>query len=260
MSISLIRHSRWTELRLADPPRNLLDRPLLQELIAALDELATDQAPPLLLAAEGKHFSTGYSVGEIPEEIFHRDPEVRATAPFEQVMAKLVAYPSPVVASVQGDAWGGAVELLCCTDLRVAADHVRLAVPSARLGLVYSHTGVRRMMRAFGDPLAREMLFTGEAVDAPRAAHAGFFARVVAAADLEATATELLTSLAKGAPRALRGTRRMLNLLAEHEILPEAALAEIAELRHASWSGGEFRAAREAFLSGAPSPFTRDQG
>lgn len=252
----LAEHERWTELRLARPPRNVLDRPMLEALAAALDGLAARAEPPLLLlAAEGRHFSTGYAIGEIPEEIFHRDPRVRAAHPFEQVMAKLVHYPSPVVAAVQGDAWGGAVELLACADLRVAAAKVRLGVPPVRLGLVYSHTGLRRLLRGFGSPLVREMLLTGEAIGAERAERAGFFNRTVPAADLAAAATGLLEQVARGGPRALRGTRRILTLLEEAEVLPDAVVDEIAELRHASWSGDEFRTAREAFLEGRPSPF-----
>jgi len=254
MPVRIVAHPGWTEVHLDRPPRNVLDRPLLQALITALDELAST-APLLLLSAAGKHFSTGYAVGEIPEEIFHRDPQVRASAPFEQVMEKLVHYPAPVVAAVQGDAWGGAVELLACTDLRVAAAGVRLAVPPVRLGLVYSHTGLRRMLRGFGSPLVREMLLTGETIDAARALAAGFFNRVVPAEELDAAATRLLEQVARGGPGALRGTRRILNLLEEAEVLPDHVLDEIAELRHASWSSAEFTSARDAFLAREPSPF-----
>ena len=84
-------------------------------------------------------------------------------------MDRLVDYPAPIVAAVQGDAYGGAVELLACADLRVAATGVRLGVPPVRLGLVYSHTGLRRLLRGFGSPLVREMLLTGEAISAERA-------------------------------------------------------------------------------------------
>ena len=248
------RHPRWVELCLTRPPRNVLDRPTLEALVAALDELAP-QAPLLLLSAAGRHFSTGYSVGEIPEEIFHRDPTVRASHPFEQVMEKLVSYPAPVVAAVQGDAWGGAVELLACTDLRVAAAGVRLGVPPVRLGLVYSHTGLRRMLRGFGSALLKEMVLTGEPIMADRAREAGFFNRVVPPEDLAAAASELLEKMARGGPQALRGTRRILMLLEEAEVLPDHVLEEIALLRHRSWSSAEFTGARDAFLEGRPSPF-----
>ena len=253
-------HPRWTELRLSRPPRNVLDRPMLEALVEALDDLAAADPPLLLLSSEGRHFSTGYAVGEIPEEIFHLDHEVRAAHPFEQVMEKLLHYPAPVVAAVQGDAWGGAVELLACTDLRVAARGVRLGVPPVRLGLVYSHTGLRRLLRGFGSSLLREMILTGEPIDAMRARAAGFFNRVVPASDLRKTAAELLTRVAQGGPSALRGTRRILTLLEEAEVLPDHVLEEIAELRHASWSSEEFTRARDAFLEGKPSPFATDDG
>lgn len=255
MSLEINHKPRWTELALNQPPRNVLDREMLTALVKALAELVTDDAPLLLIKANGKHFSTGYSIKDIPEEVFHRDPEVRAQAPFEQMMARLSSYPAPIVAAVQGDAYGGAVEMLACCDLRLAAEGVRLGVPSARLGLVYSHTGLRRMIRGFGSPLVREMLMTGEAVSAARAYEVGFFNRRVPMKELEETTDQFMETLAKGAPNALRGTRRILNLLGEAETLPQEALSEIADIRHASWSGEEFEKAREAFINKRPSPF-----
>ena len=259
MPLEIHPRTRWTELVLNRPPRNVLDREMLTALVAALDELAASAAPLLLIKANGKHFSTGYSIKDIPEEIFHRDPGVRASAPFEQLMDRLTGYPAPIVAVVQGDAYGGAVELLACCDLRVASEGVRLGVPPVRLGLVYSHTGLRRMIRSFGSPMVREMLMTGEAIEARRAFQVGFFSRLVTANDLEETATQLMETLAKGGPSALRGTRRILNLLEETEVLSDEALTEIAELRHQSWSGEEFVKARDAFINKMPSPFMGEE-
>jgi len=247
MGLRIAEANTGVRITLARPPRNELDRELLDALITALAELAArDVPPPLLLDAEGRHFSTGYTIEAIPEEIFHRDPEVRAADPFERVMRALVDYPMPVIAAIQGDAYGGAVELLACCDLRVAATGVRFGVPSARLGLVYSHTGVRRLLRGFGSALTRELLLTGEAIPAERAHAAGFLNRLVPVAEVPTTAREMLASVARGRPGALRGTRRVLRTLEETETLPADLLAEIADLRHASRTGDEFHAAREA--------------
>jgi len=119
MSVEIRDTGPWTELCLDRPPRNVLDPALLAALRDALDTLVANGAPLLLLRARGRHFSTGYDIADIPAEIFDPDPEVRSSHPFEQVMARLVAYPSPVVAMVGGDAYGGAVELLACADLRL---------------------------------------------------------------------------------------------------------------------------------------------
>jgi enoyl-CoA hydratase/carnithine racemase len=111
------------------------------------------------------------------------------------------------------------------------------------------------LLRGFGSPLVREMLMLGEAITAERAYRAGFFNRLVPAADLQDTAREMMRSMTRGGPAALRGTRRILNLLEEWESLPAEALAEIGRLRHDSRSGEEFTLAREAFLKKKPSPF-----
>jgi enoyl-CoA hydratase/carnithine racemase len=255
MPIEILDAGPWTEIILDRPPRNVLDVPLLSALRDALDDLQAAGAPLLLLRARGRHFSTGYDIADIPAEIFATEAAVRAAHPFEQVMARLVDYPSPIVAAVGGDAYGGAVELLACADLRIGVEGVRVGLPPVRLGLIYSHTGLRRLLRAFGPALAREMLLTGEPVEAARALAAGFFCRVVSGDELVAAADALMTSLSRGGPQALRGTRRVLNLLEETESLPPSALVEIAALRHAARQSEEFAGAQAAFLERRPSPF-----
>lgn len=259
MPLKTMSHSGWSELILEDPPRNVLQASLLREMVAALDDLAGGSAPPLLISAVGKHFSTGYPIGDIPEEIFHEDARVRAATPFEMVMRRLVDYPAPVVMAVQGDAWGGAVEMLACADIRVAAAGVRVALTPVRLGLIYSHTGLRRLLQAIGWPLLREMVLTGLPVAAERLERVGFFSRVVAAGALPDCAGEIMAALLQGGPQALRGTRRVLGILAENETLPEAMLQEIAQLRHQSRLSAEFNQAQTAFLAGQPSPFTPEK-
>jgi methylmalonyl-CoA decarboxylase len=258
MSLLVDRRADHALLTLAAPPRNLLDGALLDALLAALGALAADGAPPLLLAAEGKHFSTGYPIDAIPEAIFHADPAVRAGAPFERVMAALWDYPAPVVAAIQGDAWGGALELLCCADLRVAVPAARFAVPALRLGLVYSPTGMRRLQSAFGAPLARELLLTGEPLGARRALRAGFLCRLATPERLAAATAAVMASLLAAAPGALRGTRRSLRLLEAAEPLAPALLTEIAALRHAAWQSEDFREAQQAFLEKRPPRWRND--
>lgn len=248
MSLKLERHEDHAVLSLAAPPSNLLDGDMLSAMESALNVLAATEVPPLLLRAEGRHFSTGYPVDAIPEAIFHADPARRAEAPFERVMITLASYPAPVLAAVQGDAYGGAVELLCCADLRVGVHDIRFAVPAARLGLIYSPSGIRRFQAAFGASLTREMLLTGEPVSARRAFRGGFLNRLVSPDCLDDACAMLLGSLVKGGPLALRGMRRTLKLIEEAEPLGPEALAEIADLRHAAWCSDDFKEAQQAFL------------
>ncbi len=145
--------------------------------------------------------------------------------------------------------------MLSCADIRVAAKGVRAALTPVRLGLIYSHTGLRRLLQALGIPLLREMVLTGLPVGSERLERVGFFSRVAAPEDLEACGREMITALLQGGPRALRGTRRVLRILTENEPLDNTLLQEIAQLRHRSRLSEEFQQARAAFLEGRPSPF-----
>ena len=247
MSLKIERLDGHLRLTLAAPPRNLLDGAMVSAIVDALADARKGGAPPLLLRAEGRHFSTGYPIDEIPEEIFHADPAVRARAPFERMMGDLASYPAPVLAAVGGDAYGGAVELLCCADLRVGAHDIRFAVPAVRLGLVYSLSGLRRFRSAFGPSLAREMLLTGEPISARRSFRGGFLNRLVAPGNLEDACDLMMGSIARGAPLALSGTRRALKSLEDAEPLDPALEAELAARRHDSWRSEDFREAQRAF-------------
>lgn len=253
--IAVRKHGLWTELKLNSPPRNILSIPLLAELCGHLDRLCEEGSPPILLSSGGRHFSTGYDIAEISADIFSRDPVVRSATSFEMVMARLSRYPAPVLAAVQGDAYGGAVELLACVDIRIAAPAVRIGVPAVRLGLVYSPSGIGRLLRSLGSPLAREMLLLGEPITAERAVTAGFFCRTASPAELETAAAAMMASVCRGGPAALRGTRRVLQALEEQETLADEVLLEIAQLREASRGGEEFARAQAAFIAGHQSPF-----
>ncbi|MDP6669009.1 MAG: enoyl-CoA hydratase/isomerase family protein [Candidatus Krumholzibacteria bacterium] len=216
---------------------------LLRDFHKALDSL--DGSTILLLSSEGKHFSTGYPIDRIPESIFHSSEEERRHDPFESLMQRLSDWPAPIVASLQGDAWGRVLELLSCADLRIAAEGIRLAIPSVRLGLVYSHTGMRRM----GSALTRELFLTGETIDARRAMASGFLNRVCPEDQLEEETHEVLKSISKGTRAAFCGSRRLLNLLDEEETLSKDSLEEIARIRHEAFSSEESRKARAGHSS-----------
>ncbi len=248
MSLNIERRADHAILTLDSPPSNLLDGAMLGALLDALGELAAAEAPPLLLRAKGRHFSTGYPIDEIPEAIFHADPDIRAEVPFERVMASLAGYPGPVIAAIGGDAYGGAVELLCCADLRVGVHDTRFAVPAVRLGLIYSLSGMRRFQMAFGPGLAREMLLTGEPISARRAFRGGFLNRLVAPDKLADACTIMMSTVTKGAPLALRGTRRAMKTLEAVESIDETLRAELASQRHGSWLSEDFREAQRAFV------------
>ena len=110
-------------------------------------------------------------------------------------------------------------------------------MPPAKLGLVYSHTGLRRFLDAIGAARTRELFLLGRYIDADTALAWGLVNRVAAAEELELQALELAAELAGNAPLSQRGNKRVIAALlaAEGELAPDVE-EELIELRRASFA------------------------
>ena len=121
-------------------------------------------------------------------------------------------------------------------------------MPPAKLGLVYSHTGLRRFIDAIGAARTRELFLLGSYIDAPTALAWGLVNRVAAAAELDALGLELAAELAGNAPLSQTGNKRVIAALldAEGELAPEVE-EELIELRRASFASQDMREGMRAF-------------
>src|SRR5919107_1976270 len=127
--------------------RNALDHAILDGIAAALANLDERARCVLLTGAHGM-FSSGYDLGDLEGEVFAEEAERLVAHPFTAALDALDACPVPTLAALPGHTIGGGLELALACDLRVAADGIRLGMPPAKLGLVYSHTGLRRVIQA----------------------------------------------------------------------------------------------------------------
>ncbi|HUB75213.1 MAG TPA: enoyl-CoA hydratase-related protein [Solirubrobacteraceae bacterium] len=230
--------------------RNALDHPILDAIGAALGELAAPGAPVRCVLVTGAHgmFSSGYDIGEIPDERFEQEAERLVAHPFTQAIEALESFPYPTLAALPGHTIGGGLELALACDLRVAKRGIQLGMPPAKLGLVYSHTGLRRFVDAIGAARTRELFLLGSYVDADAALAWGLVNRVAAGDRLEATALELARELAGNAPLSQRGNKRVIAaLLAAEGELPDAVERELTELRRASFASADLREGMRAF-------------
>jgi len=226
--------------------RNALDHPILDAIAAVLEDLGGARAV-LLTGAEGM-FSSGYDIGEIPDDVFAEEAERLVAHPFTAALEALEACEVPTVAALPGHTIGGGLELALACDLRVAADGILLGMPPAKLGLVYSHTGLRRFLEAIGAPRTRELFLTARNVDARTALDWGLVNQVVAVPDLESVALDLAQDLAANAPLSVRGNKRAIRelLAAEGQLDPETE-RELIELREASFHSEDLREGVRAF-------------
>jgi len=224
------------------PRRNALDRELLDAFAGALGEV---DARCLLLTAAGSIFSAGYDIGDLTSS---DEAEDVVAHPFEAALAALDAFRFPVVAALNGHAIGGGLELALACDLRVAAAGAKLGMPPARLGLIYSHTGLRRFVDAIGAPRTRELFFTARNIDAETALAWGLVNRVVPDDELPDAGVELAAGIAANAPLSLEGNKRAIGaLLAAEGALDPVVERELVALRESCFRSEDFREGVRAF-------------
>jgi enoyl-CoA hydratase/carnithine racemase len=226
--------------------RNALDHAILDAITAVLGDLG-DARAVVLTGADGM-FSSGYDIGEIPEDVFAEEAARLVAHPFAEALEALDACAIPTVAALPGHTIGGGLEIALACDLRIAADGIVLGMPPAKLGLVYSHTGLRRFLQAIGAPRTKELFLTGHNVDARTALGWGLVNEVVGTAELEGAALDLAADLAANAPLSVRGNKRVIReLLAAAGPLDESVERELIELREASFHSEDMREGIRAF-------------
>ena len=196
--------------------RNALDHAILGAISDELAALADDVRCVVLTGAHGM-FSSGYDISELPPDDFAAQAEKLVAHPFCRGLTALDALDIPTLAVLPGSAIGGGLELAVACDLRLAADHIKLGMPPAKLGLIYSHTGLRRFVHTVGAPRTRELFLLGRYIDAPTAAAWGLVNWVVDEDDLEGTALAVATQLAGNAPLSVAGNKRVLRELLQAE-------------------------------------------
>lgn len=231
--------------------RNALDHAILDTLARVLGDL--HDARCLLLTGEGPTFSAGYDIGSLPRDAFARAAEELVAHPFHEAIEALEAFPYPAVAALNGHAIGGGLELALSCDLIVASEECKVGMPPAKLGLIYSHTGLRKFVDAIGAPRTRELFHVGRNVSARRAQEWGLVHEVVPADELAERGVALAAEVAANSPLALAGNKRIIGeLLAAQGALDPAVERELIALREACFDSEDFFEGVRAFADKRP--------
>jgi enoyl-CoA hydratase/carnithine racemase len=181
--------------------RNALSLDMMLEVIECLNRVGGDSAVrALILAAEGKVFSSGHDLSELVGRNindYRRIFDVCA-----EMMMKIQAIPQPVVAEVQGMATAAGCQLVATCDLAIAVEEATFATPGVKIGL-FCTTPMVALSRAVGRKRALQMLMTGDPVNSHTAAEWGLINAVVPAAELRSRTRELALKIAGASPLTL---------------------------------------------------------
>jgi enoyl-CoA hydratase/carnithine racemase len=240
-----------TRLTISNPAkRGALDHPLLNAFATMLPRL---DARCVIITGEHGTFSAGYDIGDLLDGGFADEAERLVAHPFAAALAAVEDYPYPTVAALNGHAIGGGLELALACDLRIAAGTVAFGMPPAKLGLVYSHTGIRKFINTIGAARTRELFLVGRRIDARTARAWGLINAIAEEGQLARETVELATEIAGNAPLAQVGNKRVIRavLEAEAELDPDLE-RELIEIRRACFSSEDFREGVRAFHEKRP--------
>jgi len=174
--------------------RNALSLELMQDLIAALDEIGRNrEIRAMILAASGKVFCSGHDLGQMTERDINEYRRIFDVC--SDLMQKVQSIPQPVIAQVQGIATAAGCQLVATCDLAIAAEEAAFATPGVKIGL-FCTTPMVALKRAIGRKRAIQMLLTGELVPARTAAEWGLINQAVPAAQLQSATRRLAEQVA----------------------------------------------------------------
>jgi len=225
--------------------RGALDHAILDGFASTMPRL---DARCVIVTGEQETFSAGYDIGDLPDSVLADQAERLVAHPFAAAIDAIDAYPYPTLAALNGHAIGGGLELALSCDLRIAAATIALAMPPAKLGLVYSHTGIRKFLDTIGAARTRELFLVGRRLDARTARAWGLVNSVAEPERLEAETLSLAREIAGNAPLAQLGNKRVIRaVLDARSELPEELERELIELRRACFTSEDFREGVRAF-------------
>jgi len=207
-TLTLMREAAHNRLRESDLAQ-------LEALIAEINE-QRDIRVAILTGSGTRSFCAGFEIGDI-EDTNWQDNQ------FSRTIAHLEAARPAVICALNGSVYGGACEIALACDFRIGVTGMKMRMPPAALGLVYFAPGLKRLISRIGLSAAKRVLLTAEKLDAETLLEIGFLDRLVAPDQLAAETDALAARIETLAPRAVEGTKRLLNDIAAGELDAEAA-------------------------------------
>ncbi len=201
-------HVAWLTLN-RPTEGNAIDSRLASEIGDVCQSInEDDDIRVTILSGAGTAFCSGLDFRTLPSPEPGESVPANPSATASKALASLNC---PVIAAINGDAYGAGLELALACDIRIAVDHARLGLPDTAYGLIPGGGGTQRLPRLVGKGKATEMLLTAEPIDAEEAYRCGLVCKVVPAENLEREAESLANTLASRAPIAVRYAKEAIN-------------------------------------------------
>ena len=189
---------------------NAVNVEAILELEQVMRDLCNDrEVLVIIITGEGKAFVSGSDISRLAKM------DSLAAREYSQIGQRVLSFienmEKPVIAAVNGFALGSGCELAMACDIRIASDKAKFGQPEVKLGLIPGHAGTQRLARLVGIAKAKEMIFTGEMIDAQEALRIGLVNRVVAPEVLTEEAKNTAKKIIEVSPTAVRIAKTVIN-------------------------------------------------
>jgi enoyl-CoA hydratase/carnithine racemase len=231
---------------LAKPPHNLLDDPLIEDILAAYRTVLAEGCRAILLRSAQRHFCAGAEMASWgTTTVIHTDQ-----AKFEAVMKTLEDVPVPTVAAINGGALGGGLELALTCDMIVAADTAFLGQVEVAVGLLPLLGGTQRLAQRAGIVRAKEIAMLGRRHTPEAFERWGIINHVVPETELASASMTWAKQLAAGPTKVIKGIKMQANLEARGGVA--AADAHQVEINDMIWQTKDRQRGADAFFATGP--------
>jgi enoyl-CoA hydratase/carnithine racemase len=223
--------------------RNAMSFEMWSAVPSLMDKVAAEPGVRVLVVRGTDHFSAGADIGEFATLRADAEGARRYSGAVHAAERAIAGLARPTIAAVTGSCVGGGCELALACDLRVAAPGARFGITPAKLGIVYHFTSTRQLVGAVGPAWAKQILFTGEILDAATALRIGLVNEV--ADDPVARALALAGTIAARAEVSVRGAKTIVNRIVDGQVSEDDA---VRALYVESVTGADYAEGVRAFL------------
>jgi cyclohexa-1,5-dienecarbonyl-CoA hydratase len=223
--IEFLVEDRVARVTFARPPVNIFNIAMMREINDALNECSQQRDLVAIVfdaASDCRAFSAGVAVEEHSEDMIFQMLDQ-----FHAIFRTLEQIARPTIAVVDGPALGGGCELVMACDMAIASERARFGQPEIKLG-VYPPVAAVLLPQAIGEKRARELILTGELIEATEAARLGLVNYLVPADQLGAKLLETLSRFRSLSAAALEMTKRAIDLGRGRSL--DAALKQVEDM------------------------------
>lgn len=204
--------------------RNAMSYDMWSALPGLVDRVRADDAVRVLVLRGGEHFSAGADISEFTTLRKDAEGAARYGEAVHNGERALATLGKPTIAAITGFCIGGGCEMALACDIRVAADDARFGITPAKLGIVYNFTSTKQLVDVVGPAWAKQILFSGDILDAQTALQIGLVNELHPSADLDARVKELSELIASRAQVSVRGAKSIVNRITEGQHVEDEAV------------------------------------